>query len=51
MPRAGARSLEQVVRHLALHLLKGERTAKIGVGAKRLKAGWDAQYLRTVLAP
>ena len=40
-----------VVRHLALHLLKGERTAKIGVGAKRLKAGWDAQYLRTVLAP
>ncbi len=40
-----------VRRHVALNLLKGERTVKIGVKAKRLRAGWDEQYLRKVLAP
>jgi len=34
---------------LALILLKQENTAKIGVKAKRLKAGWDEAYLLNVL--
>ena len=37
------------VRRLALPLLKQERTAEIGVKAKRLMAGWDEKYLLRVL--
>ena len=39
-----------VLRRLALNLLKRERTAKIGLKAKRLKAGWDDAYLLRALA-
>ncbi len=39
-----------VLRHLALNLLRQERTAKLGVKAKRLKAAWDDAYRRKVLA-
>lgn len=39
-----------VLRHLALNLLKAERSVKIGVKAKRLKAGWDEASLLQVLA-
>jgi predicted transposase YbfD/YdcC len=38
-----------VLRHIALNLLKQERTAKVGVKAKRLKAGWDDDYLLRIL--
>jgi predicted transposase YbfD/YdcC len=37
------------VRRLALALLKKESTAKVGVKGKRLKAGWDRNYLIRVL--
>ncbi len=38
------------LRRLALILLKREATAKMGLKAKRLKAGWDNAYLLAVLA-
>lgn len=39
-----------VVRRLALNLLKQEHTAKVGIKAKRKRAGWDYQYLISVLS-
>ncbi len=36
--------------HMALNLLKQERTARCGTKAKRLKAGWSEDYLCKVLA-
>lgn len=38
-----------ILRHIALNLLKGERTAKVGVKVKRLKCGWNEDYLLRVL--
>jgi len=39
-----------VLRHIALNLLKQEKTAKGGVHAKQLQAAWNQDYLLKVLA-
>jgi len=38
-----------VIRHIALNLIKTEKTSKVGVKIKRLKAGWDNDYLLRVI--
>ena len=40
-----------VVRHMALNMLKQEKTAKVGIKARRKRAGWDQSYLLKVLSP
>jgi hypothetical protein len=42
-------SLLAVIRHIALNLIKAEKTSKVGVKIKRLKAGWDNGYLLRIL--
>jgi len=38
-----------ILNKIALNLLKNEKTSKIGVRGRRLKAGWDNNYLIKVL--
>ena len=38
-----------VIRHIALNLIKAEKTSRVGIKIKRLKAGWDNEYLRRVI--
>lgn len=38
-----------IVRRIALNLLKQEKTSKVGITARRKRAGWDNKYLLKVL--
>ena len=38
-----------IIRHIALNLLKQEKTLKVGGKNKRKNAGWNEQYLIKVL--
>jgi len=38
-----------MLRHIALNLLKNDKLSKIGISAKRKKAGWDNDYLLEIL--
>jgi predicted transposase YbfD/YdcC len=44
----GAQNLSRL-RHMALNVLKADKTTKLGVKNKRLKACWDERYLATLL--
>jgi len=39
-----------VLRHMALNLLKRDKSVSAGIKAKRLKAGWDIDYLLKILS-
>ena len=38
-----------VIRHIALNLIKAEKTVKVGIKTKRLMAGWDNDYLLKII--
>jgi len=39
-----------ILRHMAMNLLKQEKSLKGGIQTKRLKAAWDQSYLLKILA-
>lgn len=39
-----------LLRHIALNLLKQELSLKVGIKARRKRAGWDNAYLLKVLS-
>ena len=39
-----------ILRRLALNLLRNEKSAKVGIAAKRKRAGWNTDYLLKVLS-
>jgi len=38
-----------IVRHVALNLLKEDKTLKLSIRRKRLKSDWDSDYLEKIL--
>jgi len=38
-----------VIRHISLNLIKADKTSKIGIKNRRLKAGWNNDYLMRLL--
>jgi predicted transposase YbfD/YdcC len=38
-----------IIRRIALNLLKSEKTSKVGITARRKRAGWDHRYMLKVL--
>ena len=38
-----------IIRRVVLNLLKQEKTSKVGITARRKRAGWDNKYLLKVL--
>jgi predicted transposase YbfD/YdcC len=38
-----------VIRHIGINLLSRDKKTKVGVKTKRLKAGWDDNYLKDIL--
>ena len=38
-----------IIRHIALNLIKKEKTSKVGMKTKRLKAGWNNDYLLKII--
>ncbi|MEE8057653.1 MAG: hypothetical protein V3T17_07460 [Pseudomonadales bacterium] len=38
-----------VMRHVVLNLFKNDKSFKLGVKNKRLRAGWDERYLAKLL--
>lgn len=49
-PRNGSEAARNfaILRRITQYLLKSEKTTKLGIAAKRLKAGWNKDYLATV---
>ena len=45
----GESPIHSTLRRLALNLVKWGKSLKIGVEAKRKRAGWDLEYLRAIL--
>ncbi len=39
-----------IIRHISLNLLRQDRTSKISIRAKRKLAGWDNDYLLSILS-
>ena len=39
-----------IIRHLALNLLKRDKSTKVGIKTKRARAGWDHDYLLKIIA-
>ena len=38
-----------IIKRIALNMISNEKTAKIGIKAKRKKAGWDNEYLMKII--